>query len=729
MKKRFCLLLALLMILPITAFPVSADYSDWLTLGAKYSSSTYQIIALKKDDYEIKSDGFEFTCTDNGGLSVVTPDYKSFSGAYAVSALCSKRTLPLDGLCIVIEPDEFDFTLDENGVSNQFSVLWTDKPVTEIAGGLTDRRFTTGLYDSDRVWSGGLRNIVAADTKGLCITLTSLSAKTDKRTADTLRITYYDGSYSDEKGNIGHSWVFSKKPSGDIMPLDLDTEGDTPYEEIEINYGVVINIRADRKFGYIVNVNGKDYYGENAGFKPKNMSDIDLIPLKDISRGYITVGAVSNEDKLLDDHSCNYTLSSINTMAPCEVWDNEPVAHVHSYNTQRTEPTCTDDGSVVYVCDCGYSYSTTIPANGHTKGREVETTPGYADVYCLICGEYMYTKTVFIPHPHFDDVQEGHWFYYAVSYVTSKGYMYGMNETSFSPNTELTREQFVTILANIAGIDKDAYRNEQLMSDVKPDYWFAGPVNWAVKEGYVAGVSEGVFGKGQPIQRAALARLLYLYAEKNGKQTDKKADLSVYTDFDKVQEWMVDGLGWAVEHGVITSIKDNELVLAPTSTATRAQCARMLTVYDKVPNAEAKSVVPEITPEYRTDSEPLLVDTEALKQQLIRTGNKNALGDYCFKTLDMSVAYDEENDELYALRGATIIYYFGGDRVEILGPGKARPLFEIYGDYELLLPYQETKGYAKMTADGIIGAPEEYKSICDDFYNDLIDMLEMLDML
>ncbi len=723
MKKLLSFLLVIFMILPFGIVPVSADNADWSYLAAKYSTRTKLIIAPKNNDYKIRDDYFIFNEYGNGGIKVTTPNYDTFAGAFGVSAITSKKTLPLEDLSVVINPDEFDFTQDKHGRSNQISLIWSDKPVTRIAGDLNNGAFTTGIYNSSQLACGGLRNILSPNAKGLCVTLSSADPDNEgTKTATTVRIVYYDGSYTDENGNLGYCWVFTRNPAEGISPMTELSVKTTPYEDIDLSYGLIINIKSDSELGYVVNINGKDYLGENAGYRNGKMSDIDLNALKSISGGYITVGAVSNDDQTMNDHRCNYTLSYINNKRPVALWGNAPVPHEHSYTEELIEPTCTEEGSKTYTCDCGENYSEIIAATGHTEGERKETALGDIDVYCAVCGEYMYTKTGFKPHVHFDDVKESHWYYDSICHVISKGYMYGMNERTFSPNTDLTREQFVTILANMAGVETEEYRDMALMSDVKPTHWFAGAVNWAVSEGYVAGVSEGVFGVGQPIQRAALARLLYLYAERNGKQTEEKADLSVYTDFNKVQDWMAEGLSWAVKHGVITSIKDNELVLAPTATATRAQAARMLTVYDSIPDAT-------LTPDSIPDPKPLEVDTSALKERLVEMGNKNIVSNYCFKISDTSIVYDEENDELYALSGITLRYHFGGDRVEILGAGNVRPLFEIYGDYELLLPYQVVKGYAEMTADGIIGAPEKYKDLCDDFYDDLMSMLEVLDVL
>ena len=49
-----------------------------------------------------------------------------------------------------------------------------------------------------------------------------------------------------------------------------------------------------------------------------------------------------------------------------------------------TEPTCTDEGLETYTCDCGYSYTQAIEANGH-----IETAGGTENSHtkCLECGE------------------------------------------------------------------------------------------------------------------------------------------------------------------------------------------------------------------------------------------------------------------------------------------------------------------------------------------------------
>ncbi|MBQ4601605.1 MAG: S-layer homology domain-containing protein [Clostridia bacterium] len=186
-----------------------------------------------------------------------------------------------------------------------------------------------------------------------------------------------------------------------------------------------------------------------------------------------------------------------------------------------------------------------------------------------------------VPAPAFYDAGPGNWFYESVEYCYYKSYIHGMPDGKFYPNDELTREQFVMILFNISDGSLPYTGKDSGMKDVPDGRWYSRVISWAVENGLVAGISEGVFGIGQPIQRAALARLLYLYADKLGIDVSKKADLSDYTDAENVQDWMADGLGWAVETGIIKSTDSDEKILDPFGHATRAQCARMLMAFDE----------------------------------------------------------------------------------------------------------------------------------------------------
>ena len=188
------------------------------------------------------------------------------------------------------------------------------------------------------------------------------------------------------------------------------------------------------------------------------------------------------------------------------------------------------------------------------------------------------------PAEPFDDVKENHWFYDAVVYCYSNGYINGMNETTFAPNNKLTRAQFLTILAGVAGVDLDAYKDKEAgFTDVKPNHWYNEEVNWAVELGITSGISETKFGPNSDVTRSQLARFFYVYAEKTGVDVSGRADLGIFPDASKVQSWATESVAWAVDAGLISGVNKNDVnYLDPNGKATRAQAAVIFTKYDEL---------------------------------------------------------------------------------------------------------------------------------------------------
>lgn len=71
----------------------------------------------------------------------------------------------------------------------------------------------------------------------------------------------------------------------------------------------------------------------------------------------------------------------------CGGEDPNHVPHEHAYHeTQRVEPTCTEDGYIQHTCDCGDSYREPLPATGHTWGEWSPAGDGEEVRYCDACG-------------------------------------------------------------------------------------------------------------------------------------------------------------------------------------------------------------------------------------------------------------------------------------------------------------------------------------------------------
>ena len=139
-----------------------------------------------------------------------------------------------------------------------------------------------------------------------------------------------------------------------------------------------------------------------------------------------------------------------------------------------------------------------------------------------------------------------------VKYCVDKGYITGMDATTFAPNKNLTRAQFVTILAKFDGVDLTQYdTTDSGFEDVKTSHWYNEVVCWAVENGITSGLSATKFGPNNNITRSQLARFFMVYTEKEGLDVSKTTELTAFSDAAKVQAWAEPAVKWAVAEGLI----------------------------------------------------------------------------------------------------------------------------------------------------------------------------------
>ena len=177
----------------------------------------------------------------------------------------------------------------------------------------------------------------------------------------------------------------------------------------------------------------------------------------------------------------------------------------------------------------------------------------------------------------FDDVDDGKWYTEAIEFCDMNGYMAGTSENVFERNGTLTRAMFVTVLASIEGINTNYYAYNPCFSDVALGKWYSGAIAWAYAKGLASGLGDGTFGYKDPVTREQIAVFMLAYAEYlnsfNGEAIDTSinADLSVYSDCDRVHSWASEAMSWAVAAGIISGTSNT--TLDPRGNCTRAQAA------------------------------------------------------------------------------------------------------------------------------------------------------------
>ncbi|MFR3981808.1 MAG: S-layer homology domain-containing protein, partial [Lachnospiraceae bacterium] len=132
------------------------------------------------------------------------------------------------------------------------------------------------------------------------------------------------------------------------------------------------------------------------------------------------------------------------------------------------------------------------------------------------------------PAPAFTDIHN-HWAADNILFAASRGLLSGTSDTTFSPNTGMTRGMFVTALGRLAGINPDSYKTGKF-TDVKADAYYAPYVNWAAQNGIVEGVTATTFAPDTNINREQMAVIMANYAKKLGYDLPKTLQAVTFAD-------------------------------------------------------------------------------------------------------------------------------------------------------------------------------------------------------
>lgn len=170
----------------------------------------------------------------------------------------------------------------------------------------------------------------------------------------------------------------------------------------------------------------------------------------------------------------------------------------------------------------------------------------------------------------FTDVSSDAWYTDAVDYAVENGLFSGTSSTTFSPTGDMTRGMFVTVLSRVASADTAAAAAAGF-SDVKSGSWYEGPINWAAEKGYVGGVGDGKFAPDTPITREQIAIILRNYLTDIGAELEPVSNPTAFKDEAKISSWAVDGVDYMRDTGLMTG--DSNGNFNPQGKLTRAEAA------------------------------------------------------------------------------------------------------------------------------------------------------------
>ena len=209
---------------------------------------------------------------------------------------------------------------------------------------------------------------------------------------------------------------------------------------------------------------------------------------------------------------------------------------------------------------------------------------------------------------NFNDIN-GHWAETVINRLADSKVVSGVTATEFSPESSVTRAQYLKMVMNAVGIEEIACEKDMCLDAYASD-WYCGYLNSALNKGLIPEdmienykaeiiaesstdadgqnanvIYSGKFNGNSPINREEMSFITmsmyqYILNAKTMQSLTVSSDIS-FTDKDLISVWAHNGVAMASANGLITGMDDGNF--KPKDTATRAQAATIIgRVLDKL---------------------------------------------------------------------------------------------------------------------------------------------------
>lgn len=174
----------------------------------------------------------------------------------------------------------------------------------------------------------------------------------------------------------------------------------------------------------------------------------------------------------------------------------------------------------------------------------------------------------------FEDVLPGEWYYDQIRYASDNDLFYGTEWNRFTPYGTMTRAMLVSVLYRMDG--SPDVNGASKFTDLTAD-WYKDAVIWGETTGIVSGTSETTFEPDSSLTREEMVTFMQRYAMYKKYDVFTVGDLSGFPDGGKTSEWAAPAMKWAVASGYVRGFEDG--TLRPLNTTNRAEVATVLKAF------------------------------------------------------------------------------------------------------------------------------------------------------
>lgn len=207
--------------------------------------------------------------------------------------------------------------------------------------------------------------------------------------------------------------------------------------------------------------------------------------------------------------------------------------------------------------------------------RHVPTRIAVIDgVYYAVINSLTNSTYSVVWHPfEFIDV-DGNWAKISINNMGSRMVVSGVGEGVYEPDRNMTRAEFAAIIVKALGLKPGL--GTKNFNDVRSGDWFAGYVKTAAEYGIITGYSNGNFGPESSITReqamTMIARAMKITKLEAGlSSAEISALLAKFTDSGSISSYAQSSIAECVKAGVVTG--RTATTIAPIANITRAEVA------------------------------------------------------------------------------------------------------------------------------------------------------------
>lgn len=178
----------------------------------------------------------------------------------------------------------------------------------------------------------------------------------------------------------------------------------------------------------------------------------------------------------------------------------------------------------------------------------------------------------------FEDCDKYEWAKESIQNLYNAGIISGMTETTYSPEKNVTRAEFITMA--IKALKLEAVAKESLFTDLSEGDWYFSSITAAYENGLISGVDENRVAPNENISRQDIAVICYRILK------DKLSVVSdnVPSDSDAVADYAVEAVNALFGAGLLSGYEGNEF--RPAQSATRAETAVIMNRIYEIVNAQ-----------------------------------------------------------------------------------------------------------------------------------------------